>query len=409
MTKRMVTACEHPWIDAIGHPTGRKIERRQPYAVDMNAVIAAAARTGTMLEINSAPDRRDLNDVHARNAAEAGRADPHRLRRPRRPRARARALGRSRPRRRAWLTARAGREHAGRGRSSRRCASAPPSSASRPVDARQIRRMRRIALLLGVLAALGAAAVASAHELVLFDHPRPEPQRRRRRRRSQILAGGEDAEWELVATIPTGNPHSDLDFFTVGGDTYMSAGTLGVGPERRRPEHLPPDRGRRGQADVRRRAPVGGVPAATYERDRPAARRRGDAEGRRVPAAAQPVHRARATRSCSSTRPTPTGRCHDNGGRSARRARRTAAWRSSTSPTSTTPKEIALISHIGNAHTVNVDPKRPHIAFDITQDGVAVCADGPQAGKRDNEVDCTTAPRRRTRSTASRSSTCRRA
>jgi DNA polymerase (family 10) len=72
MTKRLVAACEHPWIDAIGHPTGRKIERRKPYAVDMNAVIEAAARTGTMLEINAAPDRRDLNDVHARNAAQAG-------------------------------------------------------------------------------------------------------------------------------------------------------------------------------------------------------------------------------------------------------------------------------------------------------------------------------------------------
>jgi DNA polymerase (family 10) len=72
MTKRLVAACEHPWIDAIGHPTGRKIERRPPYALDMRAVIEAAARTGTMLEINAAPDRRDLNDVHARHAAEAG-------------------------------------------------------------------------------------------------------------------------------------------------------------------------------------------------------------------------------------------------------------------------------------------------------------------------------------------------
>ena len=72
MTKRIVAACEHPWIDAIGHPTGRKIERRKPYAVDMSAVIEAAARTGTMLEINAAPDRRDLNDVHARHAAQAG-------------------------------------------------------------------------------------------------------------------------------------------------------------------------------------------------------------------------------------------------------------------------------------------------------------------------------------------------
>jgi DNA polymerase (family 10) len=72
MTKRMVAAIEHPWIDAIGHPTGRKIQRRAGYAVDIDEVIAAAARTGTMLEINSAPDRRDLDDVHARAAAEQG-------------------------------------------------------------------------------------------------------------------------------------------------------------------------------------------------------------------------------------------------------------------------------------------------------------------------------------------------
>ena len=72
MTMRLVAACEHPWIDAIGHPTGRKIETRAPYAIDMEQVIAAAARTDTMLEINSAPDRRDLNEIHARAAAEAG-------------------------------------------------------------------------------------------------------------------------------------------------------------------------------------------------------------------------------------------------------------------------------------------------------------------------------------------------
>jgi DNA polymerase (family 10) len=68
----MVAAIEHPWIDAIGHPTGRKIESREPYAVDVEALVEAAARTGCMLEINSAPDRRDLHDVHARMAAAAG-------------------------------------------------------------------------------------------------------------------------------------------------------------------------------------------------------------------------------------------------------------------------------------------------------------------------------------------------
>jgi DNA polymerase (family X) len=72
MTERVITALEHPLIDALGHPTGRKIEARAPYPIDMGRVIEAAARTGTMMEINASPDRRDLNDVHVRAAAEAG-------------------------------------------------------------------------------------------------------------------------------------------------------------------------------------------------------------------------------------------------------------------------------------------------------------------------------------------------
>ena len=72
MTARMVAAVEHPLVDALGHPTGRKIEKRRPYDVDMERVIEAAAGAGTMIEINSSPNRRDLNDIHARAAAEAG-------------------------------------------------------------------------------------------------------------------------------------------------------------------------------------------------------------------------------------------------------------------------------------------------------------------------------------------------
>ena len=59
-------------MDVIGHPTGRLIERREPYAIDMDRVIAKAVETGTFLEINANPDRRDLNDVYAKAAAEAG-------------------------------------------------------------------------------------------------------------------------------------------------------------------------------------------------------------------------------------------------------------------------------------------------------------------------------------------------
>jgi DNA polymerase (family 10) len=72
MTKRMITAMEHPLVRAIGHPTGRLITRREPYPLDIEQVVEAAARTGTFLEINANPDRRDLSDHHARLAVDAG-------------------------------------------------------------------------------------------------------------------------------------------------------------------------------------------------------------------------------------------------------------------------------------------------------------------------------------------------
>jgi DNA polymerase (family 10) len=72
MTERVLTAIEHPYVDAIGHLTGRMIGRRQGYTVEVERVIEAAARTGTMLEINANPNRRDLSDLHARAAAQAG-------------------------------------------------------------------------------------------------------------------------------------------------------------------------------------------------------------------------------------------------------------------------------------------------------------------------------------------------
>ena len=71
-TERMLRAMEHPLVDVIGHPTGRLIERRAPYAIDIDRVIAKAVETGTFLEINANPDRRDLNDVYAKAAGEAG-------------------------------------------------------------------------------------------------------------------------------------------------------------------------------------------------------------------------------------------------------------------------------------------------------------------------------------------------
>jgi DNA polymerase (family X) len=71
-TERMLRAMEHPLVDAIGHPTGRMLGRREPYALDVDRVIEKAVETGTFLEINANPNRRDLNDVYVRAAAEAG-------------------------------------------------------------------------------------------------------------------------------------------------------------------------------------------------------------------------------------------------------------------------------------------------------------------------------------------------
>jgi DNA polymerase (family 10) len=72
MTARIVHAIENPMVDVIGHLTGRKIERRPAYELDFAAVLDVAKRSHTMLEINASPNRRDLDDPHARAAAQAG-------------------------------------------------------------------------------------------------------------------------------------------------------------------------------------------------------------------------------------------------------------------------------------------------------------------------------------------------
>lgn len=72
MTGRIMRAMEHPHVDVIGHPTGRKLGRRPPYAVDVDALIGRAVATGTVLEINASPARMDLGAEHARKALQAG-------------------------------------------------------------------------------------------------------------------------------------------------------------------------------------------------------------------------------------------------------------------------------------------------------------------------------------------------
>ena len=71
-TKRLIRACENPHVNIIGHPTTRLLDRRQPIDADLDAVFAAAARTGTALEINASPQRLDLNDEQVMAAKRHG-------------------------------------------------------------------------------------------------------------------------------------------------------------------------------------------------------------------------------------------------------------------------------------------------------------------------------------------------
>ena len=72
MTRRVIRAMENPHVDVLFHPTARSIGRREPVDLDIDAVIAAAVRTGTVLEIDAMPDRLDLRDEYVRKAVEAG-------------------------------------------------------------------------------------------------------------------------------------------------------------------------------------------------------------------------------------------------------------------------------------------------------------------------------------------------
>ncbi|TAN45413.1 MAG: DNA polymerase/3'-5' exonuclease PolX, partial [Candidatus Methanoperedens sp.] len=72
ITRRLITAMENENVDMIAHPTGRIIGEREAYDVDIDALLDAAASTGTVLEINAHPERLDLSDVHARKAKNKG-------------------------------------------------------------------------------------------------------------------------------------------------------------------------------------------------------------------------------------------------------------------------------------------------------------------------------------------------
>jgi DNA polymerase (family 10) len=72
MTERVLRAMMHPSVDILAHPTGRRINRREPFELDVESVLEAAAELSIAVELNANPNRLDLSDVHVHRAKELG-------------------------------------------------------------------------------------------------------------------------------------------------------------------------------------------------------------------------------------------------------------------------------------------------------------------------------------------------
>jgi uncharacterized repeat protein (TIGR01451 family) len=180
--------------------------------------------------------------------------------------------------------------------------------------------------------------------------------------------------WELISTIPTGNPHTDLDFFTRNGEIYASVGTLAVGGNAAGQTIVKLTQN--GRVTATGAQFVSGHGSAACPSDPVAALGlQHDVEATPKGNVLFNTFVRRAVTSDAQLLLDATdneGRCHDS----------TEFGLSATDPQGgleivditdvTNPVEIGLISHIGEAHTVNVDPKRPHIAFAVTSDSVGV-------------------------------------
>ena len=72
MTDRVLRAMNHPAVDILAHPTGRQLNKREPFALDVEAVLEAAAELSVAVELNANPRRLDLSDAHVHRAKELG-------------------------------------------------------------------------------------------------------------------------------------------------------------------------------------------------------------------------------------------------------------------------------------------------------------------------------------------------
>ncbi len=240
---------------------------------------------------------------------------------------------------------------------------------------------RRVAILvaLAALFALPATAVAGHNLKMTLDHA-GQPIQLEAPPSNAFTSGGPGAKWELLRTFPTGNPHTDVDFFTQGANTFVSAGTLGIGPNQGGQEIFQlTDGGKVAPKPVSSHGSASCLSNAA------------DATGLQHDVEATPKGNAILNADVTSASREDTqllldatdapGRCHDQGVFGAEGVPQGGLEIIDVTDIKN-PVEIGFTSHIGEAHTVNVDPRRPHIAYASTSDSIGV----NPAGARNNET-----------------------
>jgi len=233
--------------------------------------------------------------------------------------------------------------------------------------------------------ALATPGTAVAHDKGL-DHPAPaftEQAPLSSAINSDTAGEGENLGWELVTTIPTGNPHTDLDFFTQGGESYASVGTLGAGPNGGGQSIIKlTETDEAGEQTVDPSffsahpsaacAFIDPLAALGLQHDVEATPKSADVLNNSV----QQPGAAAADAQLILDATDAEGRCHDQGNFGSPDLGAPKGGLEIVDITDIEdPVEIGLTSHIGESHTVNVDPRRPHIAYSVTSDGVAVSRD----------------------------------
>ncbi len=231
--------------------------------------------------------------------------------------------------------------------------------------------LRRLGILLplAALVVVGLPGAPVAHEL---DHPAPAL-REDAPLSTEFNSGGRNADWELITTIPTGNPQTDLDFFTKKGEIYASFGTLAAGPNGAGQSIARLTKnGKVSQESVQLIAnhpsaecPSNPAAALGLQHDVEATPKGDVLFNTRVKGAV----RRKAQLLLDAT--DAEGRCHDNGEAGLVGAPQGGIEIIDISNIQD-PVEIGLTSHIGEAHTVNVDPRRPHIVYVVSSDAVSI-------------------------------------